>query len=289
MDHIFLLDTSVWLDAAADPFGDEILTAIEKLLDLRQLKLLKPEIISTEFDRNKGDYAKRLRKSISERAKDMRRLAKEYASPEQQKAIADALDPFVGTLDRIESAAQMRLQRIERLLTRADAIVATATVKDKAGQRAIHKKAPFHTEKNSYDDALIIETFAEEAAKDLRSTFTFVTSNTTDFCNPQNHKQPHPDLASCFGGNTRFSINIAEALNSLLQNLPEEEARKQELISQEVVRHVEWVVEQRDKCPICGSGVLGDCGWVRGPKGVQWHLQCSNCGRMFPTNDYPDD
>jgi len=83
----------------------------------------------------------------------------------------------------IGGAAVDILDRIQDLLTASPIIEASETVKLRAAQRALERKAPFHHDKNSMADAIIIETYADcihdEATSGVR--FAFVTHNKSDF------------------------------------------------------------------------------------------------------------
>jgi hypothetical protein len=54
--------------------------------------------------------------------------------------------------------------RIEKLFNAATVIDASDAIKMRATERAIQKMAPFHRQKNSIDDAILIETYAEVLA-----------------------------------------------------------------------------------------------------------------------------
>jgi hypothetical protein len=89
-------------------------------------------------------------------------------------------------------------------------------VKLRAAQRAIDKRAPFHRQRNSIDDAILIEIYADAvAAKAPTGTrYAFVTHNTKDFSHPNaSNKLPHPDMAACFSRvRSLYFITLGEAL-----------------------------------------------------------------------------
>jgi hypothetical protein len=92
-------------------------------------------------------------------------------------------------------------------------------MKLRASERAIQKKAPFYRDKNSFDDALLIEVYADYIKeRDIpRERFAFVTHNYRDFSEPAgNHTLPHPDFAALFWARkSRYCINIGDALNNM--------------------------------------------------------------------------
>jgi hypothetical protein len=60
------------------------------------------------------------------------------------------------------------------------------SVKLRAAQRAIDKRAPFHRQRNGIDDAILIEVYADmvSAKATPGSRFAFVTHNIKDFSHP---------------------------------------------------------------------------------------------------------
>ena len=68
------------------------------------------------------------------------------------------------------------IQRIETLVASARTLAATDAIKHRVTERAIAKKAPYHRDKNSVGDAIIIETYAKLAAIIRKGVqFAFVT------------------------------------------------------------------------------------------------------------------
>lgn len=129
--------------------------------------------------------------------------------------------------------------RIDQLLNNSTIIETSYNIKIRAAQRAIDKKAPFHLKKNSINDAILIEIYADcikdKSSKGIR--FAFVTHNTSDFSLPNgNNKLPHPDITNLFSKiKSLYFINLSEALfrfhpefvnESLVEELWIEEPRK---------------------------------------------------------------
>ena len=103
--------------------------------------------------------------------------------------------PFIG------AEAADTLDRIQQLMERSEIIEPSEGVLLKAVDRAIAKKAPFHHNKNSMADAIIIETYAQALLqKPMKgSRFALVTHNKADFqCRAGKPEDPHPDLADLF-------------------------------------------------------------------------------------------
>jgi len=125
--------------------------------------------------------------------------------------------PIVG------GTATATLDRIEKLLTASPSIEPSDAVKLSAAQRAIDKRAPFHRDRNSMADALIIETYAN-CVRDKTSSgtrFAFVTHNKNDFSVINgNQKLPHADIAAYFSRiKSLYFINLPELLRRIEPSL----------------------------------------------------------------------
>ena len=120
-------------------------------------------------------------------------------------------------------AAIVSVTRIEKLLKGGLIIEATDEIKLRAAQRAIDRKAPFHRQKNSINDAIIMETYAhciqDKSSSGIR--FAFVTHNKNDFSLPNgSDKIPHPDFADCFSKiKSQYFIKLSEAVHIISPEL----------------------------------------------------------------------
>jgi PIN domain-containing protein len=68
-------------------------------------------------------------------------------------------------------------------------------------ERAIAGQAPYHHNKNSVGDAILIEAYAGLVASrsGKKTRFAFVTHNSRDFSEPNgDRRKPHPDIAGLF-------------------------------------------------------------------------------------------
>jgi hypothetical protein len=157
-----LIDTCVWLDLAKDPKQLPILSIVEELLRLGNISLIVPRIVLDEFQRNRERIAKESAKSLSAHF----RLVKEAVSKlggdkEKMQVVLSHLDDVNHKIPIIGGEAVSTLDRIEKLLTTRPILETSESVKLRAAQRAIEKKAPFHHDKNSMADAILIETYAD--------------------------------------------------------------------------------------------------------------------------------
>jgi len=215
-----LVDTCVWLDIAKDVKQDATLGVIEEMVRQKLLSLIVPRIVLTEFRRNRERIAREGARSLSTHF----RLVKEAVAniggdARKTRAVLSHLDDVNHKIPILGGAASARLDRIEKILAQGSLVELSDAIKLRAAQRAIDRRAPFCRERNSMNDSLIVETYAEclhsEDAAGIR--FAFVTHNKHDFsAESGNHRLPHADLAALFSRvKSLYFINLAEALRRI--------------------------------------------------------------------------
>jgi hypothetical protein len=128
-------------------------------------------------------------------------------------------------------AAVESVVRIEALFAASQIVEISDAVKLRAAQRAIEKRAPFHRQRNSMGDSILIEVYAEITVATRRDggRSAFVTHNVNDFSQlTGDNRLPHPDIAPLFSKiKSLYSTNLGELLRrvdpSLLAELKFEE------------------------------------------------------------------
>src|ERR1700722_15187388 len=128
-------------------------------------------------------------------------VGKAGGNKRKTKTVLSHLDDVDHKIPIVGGAAAQALDRIEKLLIALPALETSDSVKLRAAQRAIDHRAPFHHDKNSIADALIIEMYDEcvRAKASAGTRFAFVTHNKHDFSlEDGNHKLPHADLSTMF-------------------------------------------------------------------------------------------
>jgi len=79
-----LIDTCVWLDIAKSTKGEKVLHLLEQLVNENKIELLLPQIVITEFERNKDRTIARAKKSVSEHLKKVRELVFSYSDKDNR-------------------------------------------------------------------------------------------------------------------------------------------------------------------------------------------------------------
>jgi hypothetical protein len=211
-----LIDTCVWLDLAKDYKQEPILTALEELVRTGDVELIVPRTVVDEFGSNKARVIEESCRSLSGTLKRAKEAVEKFADASKKRMVLRQLNDVDHRLPMLGGAAVGTIDRIEQLFARASVIEISDTVKLRAAQRGIDKRAPFHRQRNGIDDAILIEVYADVVGARLTASarFALITHNTKDFSHPNaSDKLPHPDIAANFSQRrSRYFITLGEAL-----------------------------------------------------------------------------
>lgn len=222
----FLIDTCVWLDLAKTTKGENVLDLLNEFIERNEISLICPDIIISEFYRNKDRIITDAGKSLSSHFKKVKEMVSVHGDNELKERILSQLNDIDHKIPTLGEKAFSSIQRIEELIEKSEKINLSDEIKLRATQRAIDKKAPFHLSKNSIGDAIIIESYSEYKLKNESQEFKlfFITHNKNDFSlKDGNQKLPHKDLTDIFDSpKSQYYINLPEALNSINSELVED-------------------------------------------------------------------
>jgi hypothetical protein len=212
-----LVDTSVWLDLAKRRDGQKWIVPLRVLMSQGRLELLAPSVVVEEFERNRPRAEAAVTSSVLERFRQLRQDVHEYGPAERYQW----LEEMAHSVPIISSATLQNFTEIGELLKRARRLEPSNVEIEGVVRRGIEKMAPFHLQKNSTADALIIELYSSslhEADQDDEQ-YCFVTSNYHDFSIPNgDRRQPHPDLAPLFADQRSGYFYGVEGLNTALES-----------------------------------------------------------------------
>jgi hypothetical protein len=157
-----LIDTCVWLDLAKDRGQAPLLDLIDEMIRLEMLGLIVPRIVLEEFKRNKERVAQESSKGLSTHFRLVREAVNKVGGEKERlDSVLAHLDDVNHKIPLIGAEAATTLDRIQQLMERSEIIEPSEGALLKAADRAISKRAPFHRNKNSMADAIIIETYAQ--------------------------------------------------------------------------------------------------------------------------------
>ncbi len=164
-------------------------------------------------------------KSLSGAIKRVRDAVHRHGNLERKADVIGQINDIEHWMPVMGDAATQSAEMILELWQKAVLVPLSDPVMVRSAARALQGLAPFHRQKNSIGDAVIIETFADEvAAAPDDSKLVFVTHNKHDFSHPNgNEKLPHPDLETLFiAGKSSYFITLDEALREIAPELLEE-------------------------------------------------------------------
>ena len=239
-----LIDTCVWLDMAKDYRHQPTLAALEKLIEAKEVALIMPSQAVNEFARNKERIIRESGKGLSSTFKRVKEAVRQFGKAEGSKEALATLDDIDHRITILGEAANESIQRIERLFAAANVIETSDAVKLCAAQRAVEKLAPFHKDKNSIGDAILIEIYRDVVTEGgEEDDFAFVTHNKHDFSNMAgDEREPHPNLAEMFASKrSTYSLALGEVLNHYAPEWMEEV--KWEFEYQEEPRRLSEIME----------------------------------------------
>lgn len=242
-----LIDTCVWLDLAKDYRQRPLLTALETLIGAGELELIVPELVVEEFTRNKTRVVEESRQSLSSYFKRVRDAVATFGDDDSKDQALAQISEVNHRLAMVGEASNESIGRIEGLFANTRQIGTTDEVKLRAANRAIQKIAPFHRQRNGIDDAILIEIYADEVARQSQHfRLAFVTHNVKDFSAPGTDTRiAHPDIATLFSDHSTYETVLASMLNEASPETAEDLKIELELENQQSRRLSEILQAER--------------------------------------------
>ena len=219
-----LIDTCVWLDLAKDTRQAPVIGVVEEMVKQKLVSLIVPRVVMDEFRRNRARIVTESTKSLASHFRLVKdAVGKIGGDKRRMRAVMSHLDDVNHKLPMVGGTVSNVLDQIEKLLTASPVIQSTDAVTLRAARRAVDKRAPFHRDRNSMADAILIETYSDcvQAKNGAGQRFAFVTHNKHDFSVAGgSQKLPHPDIAGCFSRiKSLYFINLPELLRRIEPSL----------------------------------------------------------------------
>jgi hypothetical protein len=222
----------VWLDLAKDPKNLALVKVLETLVERGDVALIVPRVVLDEFARNKVRVAREGAQSLSSALRRVREAVWRLEAPKRRAHLAKRLNDLDLKLPTLGEGVLEGIGLIESLLSKSDVVEATDAIKARAADRALKGTAPFHRQKNSMGDAILIETYADavNAPGSKGTRFAFVSHNKNDFSLPNgDHNLPHRDLAPLFSKvRSLYCLTLGDVLRRVDASLLTDEMMMQE-------------------------------------------------------------
>lgn len=247
-----ILDTNIWIYLAKGEHPIVLQKLLEKF-DNTEIEFLVSSLQIDEWKRNKDTIIKQIRDEIQLQTQNAQTIS-EYLEGDEKASFTKILADFKNLEPRLLEAAENRFALIEDILTNKSSIaVVTNDDKIEVANWAIEKKAPFHSNTNSYADALILLSTVKfvqehgESKKIIVPDSVFVSYNSNDFSKGLKGADKdliHPDLEPLLNSvHMKFERNIGKvlALSEALQK--EIDKYWEEYIDDLIDSHIEWQAE----------------------------------------------
>jgi hypothetical protein len=221
-----LLDTCVWLELAKTTKGEKLLNILFELIESKLVSVIVPDIVISEFQRNKDRIINDHRKSLSAHFDIVKKVISQYGKEEDKRNLLPQLSDLNHKLYGLKETIAESMTLIEAMfITEVERIELTDEIKLRVFDRSLKKEAPFHTSRNSIADAIILESYIDYKLKFKSKNLymLFVTHNKEDFSLKTNPSEPHEDFKNIFNKtNSRYFISLPEALKAISPNIIEE-------------------------------------------------------------------
>jgi PIN domain len=152
-----LIDTCVWLDVAKDHRQEVTLRYLEELIETGEVGLLLPRQVLDEFARNRDRIIKENQQSLSAVFKRVKETVGRFGDETHRAQTLAQLNEVDHRIATLSEAVVGSIEMIEGLFRRAIVMDPSDRVKVRAADRALAKRAPFHRNKNSIGDAILLE------------------------------------------------------------------------------------------------------------------------------------
>lgn len=242
-----LIDTSVWLDLAKDYRQRPLLSVLFALTETGEAEIILPETVVEEFIINKTRVVEDSRRSLSSLFRRVREAVDTFGNEGQKEEALRQIAEVDHKLGIVGEASNDAIDQIDQIFASSLTIETTDSVKVRAADRAINGRAPCHRQRNSINDAILIETYADELTETREGVrFAFVTHNTKDFsATGADIRLPHPDIASLFSERSTYETALARILDEAAPDVLED--IRFELEYEEHPRRLSEIMEAIDK------------------------------------------
>src|ERR1035437_1533769 len=134
MMHLLMLDTCVWLVISSKKNELSTLAAIEFLIAQGIVKLLLPNFVQEEYDRNKDRVANQTRQRLSQECKIVKEIVESFGGENRQLAV-DIISDVNHRLPILSEANYVTIDRVEALFSSAVRISVSDVAKLRAANR----------------------------------------------------------------------------------------------------------------------------------------------------------
>ena len=171
-----------------------------------------------KVERNKSRVIEETHRSLQSHFRIVREAVDRFGDDDSKAGTLNGLNDVDHKKAVRAEAVNDSMDRIEALLKSVSATPTSNAVKQGVTERAISKKAPYHRDRNTVADAILIEIYADQLSSEScdQIQFAFVTHHTKDFSAVNgDRRKPHDDLASLFDSpRSNYSVSIVDLIKA---------------------------------------------------------------------------
>lgn len=248
-------DTNIWINISNGFEPPRLLTRLNEEVEEGNIKLLLPEIILKEWERNKEKYVVEQTQESTKKQIDSLKKLNEFLERdtfefsflwgdevenenEKVRKLRDKIQELISELklhkNEILNRAKDNVEMVESIFKNPNTIILPADSKSSMTvvNLAMEKKFPFENEKNNFADALIFYQFINYLKDNGLEKGHFVTSNKKEFFPTGTlHESLQKEIGDT---NSFFYKSLSEALNRTLN---------EELVNLKELKRIEELAE----------------------------------------------
>ena len=116
--HLVMLDTCVWLDISSQKPELPMLTALEHLVEDGVIKILLPDLVQAEYERNKDRVIEATRKRLTNEFRVVKGVIESFGGDGTEVAV-ETLNDVNHRLPMLSEATEGTVRRVLRLFDTA--------------------------------------------------------------------------------------------------------------------------------------------------------------------------
>jgi hypothetical protein len=209
-----MLDTNIWIDLAGNFKEQPLLIVLEELIRNKKAELIVPSVVKREYETKRPGTERAAVQRAASAFANAKSIVELLGASEEKERVRNMLADLGQKYPLMSEVPKFYVTRVRDLLDAGRQLEPSTDAKVKAATRAMERRAPCHGNKNSINDAVIIEMYGEFVCTGAPDDqFVFVSKNHHDFSAPDNHTTPHPDIVSYFQSQqSRYFTDLPKAL-----------------------------------------------------------------------------
>ena len=156
-----LIDTNIWIDLAGNFKEQPLLLVLEELVRDNKAELIVPSIVKKEFEAKREGTEKVAAQRASSAFTSAKSVVDLLGTSEDKTRLRDLLSDMGQKYPLMGEVPKFYVSRVKALLDTGTQVEPSGDVLIRAARRAMERRGPCHGTKNSINDAVLIEMYAD--------------------------------------------------------------------------------------------------------------------------------